>query len=71
MNVTAFFKGEKQDRNSFRIKQMSMSPSKKTEKNIANGSITIYGSKFGQITQKKSVIIPELVTVTGRASFYG
>lgn len=29
MNVTAFFKGEKQDRNSFRIKQVSVSPSKK------------------------------------------
>ncbi len=29
MNVTAFLKGEKKDRNSFKIKQVSVSPSKK------------------------------------------
>jgi hypothetical protein len=45
---------------------MSISPSKKQEKNVINGSITIYGSKFGQATQKKTVNMPEIVTFYGK-----
>jgi hypothetical protein len=45
---------------------MSISPSKKQEKNLMNGSITIYGSKFGQVAQKKSVNMPEIVTFYGK-----
>lgn len=45
---------------------MSISPSKKQEKNLINGSITIYGSKFGQAAQKKTVNMPEIVTFYGK-----
>jgi hypothetical protein len=45
---------------------MSVSPSKKLEKNMVNGSITIYGSRFGQIAQKKTVNMPEIVTFYGK-----
>lgn len=66
MNATAYFKNEKEDRNSFRVKRVSMSPSKKFDKTMANGSITIYGNKFGQAVQRKTVNMPEIVTFYGK-----
>jgi hypothetical protein len=45
---------------------MSISPSKKQDKNMVNGSITIYGSKFGQAGQKKGINMPEIVTFYGK-----
>lgn len=67
MNATAFFKSSTHDRNTFRIKHMSMSPyKKKSESPLENGSITLYGSKFGQTASKNSSKMPELVTFYGK-----
>lgn len=33
---------------------------------MANGSITIYGNKFGQAVQRKTVNMPEIVTFYGK-----
>lgn len=59
MNATAFFKSSKDDKNAFRIKRMSVSPfKKKTEPQAGYGSITLYGSKFGQNINKNIIKEP-------------
>jgi hypothetical protein len=56
MNATAFFKSSNQEKNAFRIKRMSMSPlKKKTEPLSTYGSITLYGTKFGQNINKNAI----------------
>jgi hypothetical protein len=53
MNATAFFKSSNQEKNAFRIKRLSVSPfKKKIEPQAGYGSITLYGSKFGQSINK-------------------
>jgi len=48
---------------------MSMSPAKrKTEDVVPNGSITLYGSKFGQVSKKEETKMPELLTFYGKLS---
>lgn len=55
MNSTAFFKGSNQEKNTFRIKRMSVSPFKrKTEIHSGYGSITLYGNKFGPNSNKQA-----------------
>lgn len=66
MNATSYFKNEREEHNCFRVKRMSVSPSKKQEKNPMNGCITIYGSKFGQAAPRKRVGMPEIVTFYGK-----
>jgi hypothetical protein len=67
MNATAYLKHSSNEKGSFRIKHMSMSPyTKKTEIPPQNGSITLYGTKFGQATGKTGTKIPELVTFYGK-----
>lgn len=71
MNATAFFKTSNQEKNTFRIKHMSISPyKKKVETTIETGSITLYGSKFGQTLNKNATKIPELVTFYGKLNHH-
>ena len=48
---------------------MSMSPAKKkTEEVLVNGSITLYGSKFGQVAKREETKMSELLTFYGKLS---
>ena len=68
MSTAITFKhNQQQDTNNFRIKRMSISPQKKkSDQQLTNASITLYGSKFGQALPKNQNKVPELCTFYGK-----
>jgi hypothetical protein len=69
LSTAVTFKNTYQDPNNFRVKRLSVSPQKKKAELPAafpNGSITLYGSKFGQAPLKPQKQ-PEMQMLT----FYG
>lgn len=64
MSTAITFKTPQEPTN-FRIKRLSVSPQKKKTETFNNGSITLYGSKFGQ-APKHSPKVPEMLTFYGK-----
>ena len=75
MSTAITFKNHHQlDNNHFRIKRMSVSPTKKKSEMptpLPGASITLYGCKFGQAAAPKQNKGPEMLTFYGKLHLEG